>query len=305
MPSADDVRQACETAVKTMRSDSGNAEVAFFGGSFTAIDHGVMISLLDAAEPFVREGKFKGIRVSTRPDAVDRHVLALLKDYGVTAVELGAQSMDDGVLEANERGHTSADVERASGEIHAAGLELGLQMMTGLYKSSDKTDIETAHRLAALDPATVRIYPTIVMEHTSLAALYRAGAYKPPELERAVDLCAQLLSYFEKEKGIKVIRLGLHSGSEMQARRLAGPWHPAFRELCENKLFLDAALLMLQCEMPGGGDATLLVNPVDVSRMTGQKRSNIDRLAQSGYNVKVKEKKLVLRGSIEIIRGKE
>ena len=287
MPSPDDVRSACETAIATRSVGATQTEVAFFGGSFTAIDRTVMCGLLEAAAPYVRAGQFAGIRLSTRPDAVDTKVLRLLKDYGVTAVELGAQSMDDAVLKLNERGHTAADVEQASALIHEANLGLGLQMMTGLYGSSDETDWESARRLSGLRPDTMRIYPTIVMEHTALAALYRSGKYIPPALSQVAALCARLLRFFEREQGIPVIRLGLHSGKEMMAGMVAGPWHPAFRELCESGLYLEAALATLRAEMPAGGAVTLTVAPQAVSKMIGQKRTNIARLAEAGYTVTV------------------
>lgn len=288
MPSPDDVRAACETAEATMRTDPSSSEIAFFGGSFTAIDRRTMCSLLEAAAPFVRAGKFHGIRLSTRPDCVDGGVLALLKSYGVTAVELGAQSMDDGVLARNGRGHTAADVETASARIREAGFELGLQMMTGLYGSSGETDRATARRLAALRPRTVRIYPTLVMEHTALADLYRAGRYTPPPLDQAVALCAGLLRFFEREQGIRVIRLGLHAEAGMQRALLAGPWHPAFRELCEGELYQSAALELLRREAPGGGAVTLAVNPRAVSRAIGQKKRNLAAFRRAGYEVTVR-----------------
>ena len=116
-------------------------EIAFFGGSFTAIERGYMLSLLEAAAPYI--DRFYGIRVSTRPDAVNREVLGILKHYHVTAVELGAQSMDNSVLELNKRGHSAEDVCRASALIQSGGFSLGLQMMTGLYGATPETDIFT------------------------------------------------------------------------------------------------------------------------------------------------------------------
>ncbi len=155
--------------------DRKNSEIAFFGGSFTAIDRDYMTYLLESAYPYVREGLFGGIRCSTRPDAIDEEILSILKKYGVTAIELGAQSMSDHVLAMNERGHTAEDVVRASSLIRENGFELGLQMMTGLYGSDNETDIRTAKQLIALKPDTARIYPTVVLEHTHLADLYRSG----------------------------------------------------------------------------------------------------------------------------------
>ncbi len=139
-PTSEQVRQLCETVAGQLRGRYPDAEIAFFGGSFTAIDRVYMCELLEAASPFVGE-VFSGIRISTRPDAIDREVLGLLARYSVRSIELGAQSMSDAVLRANSRGHTALDVERASVLIQDAGFSLGLQMMTGLYRSEDRKSV--------------------------------------------------------------------------------------------------------------------------------------------------------------------
>lgn len=270
-----------------MKTPPERSEIAFFGGSFTAINDAYRLSLLRAAQPFVNSGRFGGIRVSTRPDYINRAVLRQLRTYGVTAVELGAQSMDDAVLARNGRGHTAADVERAAGLIREEGFALGLQMMTGLPGDSDAGARETARRLAALRPCTMRIYPTVVMPDTRLADWYRSGEYAPPTLDEAVTLCAALLGFFERGHGIPVIRLGLHAEQEMQERRLAGPWHPAFRELCEGQMYLNTARAVLKQVCPGR--VTLRVAPGAVSKMTGHRRRNLDLLAEEGFRAVVRE----------------
>ena len=285
LPSA--VTQACRTAAQTMHTGSAQAEIAFFGGSFTAIDRAYMCRLLEAAAPFVADGIFSGIRISTRPDAVDEPVLRLLKTYGVTAVELGAQSMDDAVLRLNRRGHTPADTRRAAGLIRQAGLSLGLQMMTGLPGDTDEGAYRTARALADLQPDTVRIYPTVVMRDTALECWYREGRYVPPTLEAAAALCARLLSFFEAERRIPVIRLGLHAGMEMQRGCVAGPWHPAFRELCEGRLYRMAAQPLLE-RLPKGEPVTFLVHPAAVSKAVGHKRENLLWWEQQGCRVRVR-----------------
>ena len=261
-------------AVEGLRSDPAETEIAFFGGSFTAIGRERMTALLAAARRWVRRAGLRGIRVSTRPDAVDGEILSLLLRYGVTAVELGAQSMDDGVLRQNGRGHTARQVCEAAGRIREAGMELGLQMMTGLYASSDRQDWETARQLAALRPATVRVYPTVVLRGTELERRFRDGTYRPPALEETVALCAGLLRFFEGQ-GIRVIRLGLHASRSVEERMVAGGYHPALRELCEGRLYLKAAGRLAPS---GAGGVTLLVRPDAVSKMTGQRRANIAAL---------------------------
>lgn len=290
-PMPEDVLSAAETAARSL-TDCAGAEIAFFGGSFTAIDRGYMLSLLEAGKRAVERFGFKGIRCSTRPDAVDGDVLDILKAHRVTAVELGAQSMDDGVLEANRRGHTAGDTRRAAGLIRRAGLELGLQMMTGLYTDTDEKACRTARELVRLGPETARIYPTIVLPGTELHRLYEAGEYRPQELSEAVELCAGLLDIFE-EAGVRVIRVGLHPGEELERRMAAGPYHQAFRQLVESRRFLRRL-----CERLGEpGKYEVAVNPRDISTALGQGKENLRRLGEMGYEVDFVQDAGVERGS--------
>ena len=274
---------AVETAICSLEKNTFNSEIAFFGGSFTAIDREYMLSLLEATVPYI--DRFKGIRISTRPDCINEEILALLKKYRVTAIELGAQSMNDEVLRANNRGHKSSDVIKASHLIKEYEISLGLQMMTGLYKSSYETDIDTALKFISLKPDTVRIYPTVIMKNTELEQLYRDGQYIPFTLEETVKLCSQLLCMFD-EHDIAVIRLGLHHSESLITDMVAGVYHPAFRELCESKIMFDKALKLLrECKVKD--KCEIMVSPSCVSKMIGNKRSNIVRLNELGYNVKI------------------
>lgn len=296
-PDAQEVTDACETALKALGPRAKAAEIAFFGGSFTAIDREYMRSLLSAAYPYVKTGQLGGIRVSTRPDCVGRPVLELLKSYGVTAVELGAQSMIDGVLTANGRGHTAQDVRRASALVKEYGFSLGLQMMTGLYKSTPDLDKETAKELIKLSPDTVRIYPTITMKGTALEQLYISGAYIPPSQEETVALCTELLALFEGA-GIPVIRLGLHDSESLKEGRLAGPYHPALRELCESRRLFDSIVEQVKEKNIPAGTLLLSVHPKTVSKLCGQKRCNIERLDKLGFSVRVKQDESIPDGTV-------
>ena len=283
-PTAEDVRLTLETAIDSLKENTKYSEIAFFGGSFTALDRGYMRMLLEATAPYI--DRFKGIRISTRPDCIDGEILSLLKQYKVTAIELGAQSMDDRVLCMNARGHTAADVVCAAELIRDVGFELGLQMMTGLYGSSDELDLCTAERFIELRPDTVRVYPTIVMKGTRLGELYEQGVYRPQELDGAVALCARLLTLFERG-GIRVIRVGLHDTETLRRDMLAGPYHPAFRELCESRIMLDKATALLKDKEPG--TYTLRVSPKSRSKMTGNKKSNLIALFDRGYDITILE----------------
>lgn len=279
--STEEVIKAAETA-KNGNYDINNSEIAFFGGSFTAIGRREMISFLEAAKPYIGT-YFGGIRISTRPDCINREVLDILKAYGVTAVELGAQSMVKDVLIKNERGHTPEDTVKASELIKEYGFSLGLQMMTGLYGSSPEKDMYTAEKFTELSPDTVRIYPTVVLEDTKLASLFRKGLYLPQSTEEAVNLCAELLLLFFRNN-IKVIRLGLHSGGNVEEGFVAGVYHPAFRELCESKIYKEIIEEKLS-SLPDG-DYTLAVAPSEISKATGHGRSNTEFFRQRGKNIK-------------------
>ena len=277
----EDIDEACRIALSSGRVDAGNSEIAFFGGSFTAIDRDYMLCLLERANEYINKGLFKGVRISTRPDCINEEILNILKKNGVSAIELGAQSMDDGVLSLNERGHTADDVRNASRLIKEYGFELGLQMMTGLYGSSYDRDVFTAEELIKLMPETVRIYPTVVLEGTRLAELMISGEYKPQTLDEAVELCARLLLMFE-DKNIKVIRLGLHSGGNVDEGYLAGAYHPAFRELCESRIFLDKMLSLLE-NKDKSKQYVFEVAEKSLSKVLGQLKSNEKALKNEGY----------------------
>ncbi|MBQ2971855.1 MAG: radical SAM protein [Ruminococcus sp.] len=282
-PTAKDVVEAIEVASNSLKENSLNAEIAFFGGSFTAIDREYMVSLLDATTPYI--DKFKGIRISTRPDCIDEEVLSLLKQYNVTSIELGAQSMDDDVLKANNRGHSAKDVINASKLIKSYSFSLGLQMMTGLYKSTVNKDIYTAQQFIALKPDTVRIYPTVVMLNTELERLFQEGMYIPLGVDESVDLCAQLLTMFDKAD-IPVIRLGLHHSESLEKDMITGAYHPAFRELCESKLMLYKALKLLE-NKDTHSFYEISVSPSCVSKMIGNNKGNIKQLNELGYKIKI------------------
>lgn len=269
--------QACE------KLPQGTAEIAFFGGSFTAIERTYMLSLLEAAYPFVQSGRVSGIRISTRPDCIDSDVLALLKKYGVTAIELGAQSMDDDVLAANDRGHTAADVEKASRLIREKGFELGLQMMTGLYKSTPEKDWRTAEKVAEIKPDTVRIYPVVILRGTRLGELFQRGEYVPYSFETAAKICADMLTMFE-QNGIRVIKLGLHASETVEGDMLGGFYHPAFREICEGILFRRE----IEKNTEQKNNYTVFTAPNAVSKAAGQKRCNVEYFAAKGIGIKIR-----------------
>jgi histone acetyltransferase (RNA polymerase elongator complex component) len=245
-----------------------------------------MTELLEAAYPFVGDGKFKGIRLSTRPDCIDGEILTLLKSYGVTSIELGAQSMSDKVLEANQRGHSADDVEKAAKLIREFGFELGLQMMVGLYKSEMADEFETLDKIAAIRPDTVRIYPVVILDGTKLGELYKSGEYSTFSFDEVTEFAAIAMMKFEYE-GIKVIKCGLHASEFVERDMLGGFYHPAFRELCESNIYRRKMEELIAYETKSGLDFVFAVNSTCISKAMGHKKSNVEYFKNQGINIKI------------------
>ena len=285
IPHGEDVREICEKALAEVKSPE-NTEIAFFGGSFTAIPRAYMTELLEAAYSFVGEGKFKGIRLSTRPDCIDREVLTILKKYGVTSIELGAQSMSNKVLKANQRGHSADDVEKAAKLIREFGFELGLQMMVGLYKSDMADEFETLDKIAAIRPDTVRIYPVVILDGTKLGELYKSGEYSTFSFDEVTEFAAIAMMKFEYE-GIKVIKCGLHASEFVERDMLGGFYHPAFRELCESNIYRRKIEELIAYETKSGFDFVFAVNSTCISKAMGHKKSNVEYFKNQGININI------------------
>lgn len=220
--------------------------IAFFGGSFTGMSMEEQNQYLDVAFPYVQNGSVQGIQLSTRPDYITPEILDNLQRHGVSLIELGAQSLDDEVLQAAHRGHTVQQVQEASAMIREHGFELGLQMMIGLPGDTKEKALRTAQRIAGFGAVCTRIYPTLVVPHTSLAADYAEGRYQPLSLEEAVDWCKDLYLFFQ-EKNITVLRMGLHPSEGLLSGKgyIAGPFHVSFKELVMSAIWHDKILRQL------------------------------------------------------------
>lgn len=267
--------------------DPASTEIAFFGGSFTCLPRERMEEYLAAAAPYVRRGQCAGIRVSTRPDGIDGEILALLARYGVTAIELGAQSLDDRVLARNGRGHSAADVWEASRRIRAfpgAPFSLGLQIMTGLDGEDAESRSRTREGVLAIRPDTLRIYPTVVLEGTVLAERLRAGTYHPPGVAETAAFLAPMLAEYEAA-GIRIIRVGLHASAKVERAVIGGAYHPAMRELCEAARFRRRMETLLAGIPPG--EAAVAVHPRALSRAVGQKKENLRWAESCGYRLRL------------------
>ncbi len=232
-----DVRGIVEGALATIKGTGRRAEIAFFGGSFTGIDRGLMISLLDLAEGYVKTGDVSGIRMSTRPDYISEEIISIIGRYTLSEVELGIQSMSDKVLSASRRGHTAEDTERACALLKSAGIPFVGQMMTGLPGSTVHDEVYTAQRICELGAVGCRIYPTVVFKNTCLAVMAERGEYAPLTVEDAVKRSADVLEVFVTH-GVKCLRIGLQDSENLHdnEKYYAGPVHPSLGELVRSEL---------------------------------------------------------------------
>lgn len=249
MPATEEVKEIINKHLATIPAENSVVEVGFFGGTFTGLSLEIQENYLKVVLPFIKEGKIHSVRLSTRPDYIDQAIIDLLKKYSVRTIELGAQSMDDGVLRLTGRGHTAAEVIKAAGLIKSNHLRLGLQMMIGLPGDSKEKSLFTASKFIELAADDVRIYPTLVIRGTALEKLYRSDKYQILSLEEAIDITAEVVRLFE-DTGINIIRVGLHPSEGLinGESLVAGPFHHSFRELVNSKLWNN--LLRPLCNQP-------------------------------------------------------
>lgn len=273
----EDVKQKIDTFLETIQ-DGLIPQVAFYGGSFTGIDIKEQTKFLECVYEYVKKGKVSSIRLSTRPDYINRDILINLKKYGVSTIELGVQSLNEEVLKLSHRGHTAKDVKNAVKLIKEYGFLLGIQTMIGLLGDTKKSAINTAKQVVELKPDCVRIYPTMVIENTYLNTMMQEGKYVPLTLEEAIDICANLCEIYYSNN-INVIRIGLQPTDNITEGKdvKGGPFHPSMRQLVEARLFrkrIEQAIIDSDIK----NDFNIYVGDRYVSQAVGQRKSNIKYL---------------------------
>ncbi|MFK4764137.1 elongator complex protein 3 [Desulfobaculum sp. SPO524] len=224
---------------RALKKKTKSLELAFFGGTFTALPEPWPERFLGLAREFRDAGLITRVRCSTRPDCITKSMLARLKALGLDMVELGIQSFDAASLAASQRGYTPQVAQNACRMVTDAGLALGVQLMPGLPGNTPDAfgrDIDVA---CALRPEVARLYPCVVLRDTPLAATWRDGGYSPWPLETTVAaLGAGLLRLWEH--GVHVIRIGLAPEHDLHSAILDGPWHPAMGQLVRSEALFHA-----------------------------------------------------------------
>ena len=299
----EEAKKIIDDYLKNIKNEDAQIEIAFFGGSFTAIEVEKQEELLELAYEYVKNGQVESIRISTRPDSIDKETLKRLKKYKVKTIELGVQSANNYILKRSNRGHTFEDVKKASKLIRRYKFDLGHQMMVGLPESTKIDEINTAKALIKLRPKMVRIYPVLVIKNTKLEKEYKEGKYEPLPLVQAVETCKELVEMFVKKK-IDVIRVGLQNTDEITnpeektSEVVAGPYHPAFRQLVESSLWYDAIVARIKKLNVKVKEVEVTVNPADSNNVIGHKKENVIKLKDT-YDVD-----LILKQDENIKQGK-
>lgn len=267
-------------------------EIAFFGGSFTGLDQDVMIGYLGIARDYKEKGIIDRIRLSTRPDYINNSILDILKEYKVDIIELGIQSLDQEVLDLNERGHSADASFKASKLIKDYGFSLGHQIMPGLYKDTYEKTIDSVIKSISMGPDMVRIYPTLVIKDTKLEFLYKNGLYEPLSLDEAIRLSADAAMLY-KYKDINIIRIGLQPTENINegADVVAGPFHPAFRQLVESHIYRMYIEKLIK-ENEFSGEVTIGTTDRNISLIAGNNKFNKEYFYKNyGINLKFKSSK--------------
>jgi len=292
--------------IEDVLSTAGDAEceIAFFGGSFTGIDRTLMINLLDIAESYVKNGRVKGIRMSTRPDYISEEICDILSRYTVSQIELGIQSMSDKVLEVSKRGHTAEQTKKACDLLRERGFSFGGQMMVGLPASTKETEIETARSICDMGAYSTRIYPLVVFKNTPLANMTERGEYTPLSIEEAVERAANVYEIFLGQN-VKCLKIGLHETESLHSEDsyLAGPNHSAMGELVKGEIYRrkimekargigDLKCKNLLIEAPNGSTSKI------IGQKGVNKRKIIDELGVK--NIKILEKSDLMEYNISV-----
>ncbi|MDD6795438.1 MAG: radical SAM protein [Clostridiaceae bacterium] len=293
----DTVYSIVDEYLETIDRKSATVELSFFGGTFTAIREQKQRELLAIAKEYKDKGLIDKIHMSTRPDAINDYILSYLKEYSVDVIELGVQSLCDDVLVAAGRGHNSEDVKIASELIKKYGFTLGHQIMPGLPKDNFEKDIISVKKSIEMKPDICRIYPSLVIKDTPMEIMYGRGEYIPYSLDEAVDICKVLYKLYT-EAGVQVIRVGLQPTEAIAEGKdvVAGPFHPAFRELVEGSILADKVRETLKKTCEG----IIKINEKDISKLYANKKYYFNKLLNEGYKLTVQVVNTLERGKIII-----
>ncbi len=301
-----EVKEIIETNLKNLKEEDAQIEIAFLGGSFTAIDNKEQEELLQIGYEYIEKGIVDSIRISTKPNYINKEVLKKFKKYKVKTIELDVQSANDYILKKSNKTYNFKDVKKASKLIRWNGFKLGHQMMIGLPESTRIDEINTAKKLIKLRPKMIRIYPVLVVKNTKLEQDLKEGRYEALSVIQAVEICKQLVRMFDNKK-IDIIGIDLQNTEEIsnsieeKNEIVAGPYHPAFRQLVETSMWYDAVLEKIKKLNVKVKQVEVIVNPNDANQVIGYKNENVLKLKETyDVDMTIKQDENIKQGKIKL-----
>ncbi len=205
-------------------------ELALFGATFTGLPLAEQTSWLAAAQILKDRGVIESVRISTRPDQIDKQTVDRLQMSGVKTVELGIQSLSTPVLHLCRREYEEPVVEQAINLLHEAGIAVIGQLMPFLPGAMEEDDLYSVARLSRWKPDGLRLFPTLVLRSTLLEEWYHQGSYVPPGVGEAALRCSEMMQV-SLQASVPILRVGMQDSESLRASLVAGPHHPALGEL--------------------------------------------------------------------------
>lgn len=138
-----------------------------------------------------------GLVFETRPDLITEEEVYRLRTLGATKIQIGIQTLDDEIVQANNIGRKTEKVRKSIKLLRLGGFKIHGHWMPNLYKSTVKKDINDYRKLWGKDisPDELKIYPTSVIQNTPLFKLYKDGIYKPYTEDELLNVLSNTIPY--------------------------------------------------------------------------------------------------------------
>lgn len=171
--------------------------------------------------------------VESNPGTITVEKLAVLRDYGVNRISLGAQSFDDNLLRTIGRIHTAQDSRDGVKLIREAKFtNLNLDLMFGLPGQTMEDWRDTVQEAVGLCAEHISIYGLTLEEETPLGRLYEEyslskavpGRYNLPDDDLQADMYEWAVSFLGSQGYIhyEIANFALQG---FQCRHNLSYWH--------------------------------------------------------------------------------
>jgi histone acetyltransferase (RNA polymerase elongator complex component) len=256
-------------------------DVGLFGGNIFGIEPGVLKEIFGFFEPY--RGLIRTFRLSTKPVPLRDETIVLLKKNGVSLIELGIPTFNDGILAYVNRGHTGRDLLQAYDRLKREGFALALQFMVGLPGECEADIDEIIRNMVLLKPGYIRIYPLVVLKNTLLYSQYLSGRFVPADFDDVLDRACRIY-VSAVQSGIGVANAGLTDNELVRDMVTGGFYHPAYGFLVQSRIFINAVAEVVR-EFGSPAEITVIIHKSDVPLLVGNKRENIIQFAAKGITV--------------------